>query len=88
MEAKEIKIITLGNIFDNLETEEQAFKFLKYIKNQQQELEKYKNIIDELEKTIKENKFWIYDDVLETRENFEVIDINYITDKLKELKGE
>ena len=34
---KEIKIITLGDIFRNLETEEQAFEFLKYIKNLQQE---------------------------------------------------
>ena len=52
MNKEEIKIITLGDIFDNLETEEQAFKFLKYIKNQQQELERYKNIVEELEKQI------------------------------------
>ena len=44
------------------------------------------NIIDELEKVIQENKFWIYNDVLETRENFEVIDVEYILDKLKSLK--
>lgn len=44
------------------------------------------NILDELEKVIQENKFWIYNDVLETRENFEVIDVEYILDKLKALK--
>ena len=37
MNKEEIKIITLGDIFRNLETEEQAFEFLKYIKNLQQE---------------------------------------------------
>ena len=37
MNKEEIKIITLGDIFQNLETEEQAFEFLKYIKNLQQE---------------------------------------------------
>lgn len=44
------------------------------------------NIINELEKVTQENKFWIYNDVLETRENFEVIDVEYFLDKLKELK--
>ena len=46
MEKEEIKIITLGDIFRNLETEEQAFEFLKYIKNLQQENQKYKEVID------------------------------------------
>lgn len=50
------------------------------------ELERLNNIINELEKVIQENKFWIYNDVLETRENFEVIDVEYILDKLKALK--
>ena len=50
------------------------------------EIDRLNNIIDELEKVIQENKFWIYNDVLETRENFEVIDIEYILDKLKSLK--
>lgn len=45
MNKEEIKIITLGDIFRNLETEEQAFEFLKYIKNLQQENQKYKEII-------------------------------------------
>jgi ferritin len=74
---EEIKIITLGDIFDNLETEEQAFKFLKYIKNQQQELERYKNIIDELEKYCWELK------AMGCREG--ALDM---LDKIKELKGE
>lgn len=42
MNKEEIKIITLGDIFRNIETEEQAFEFLKYIKNLQQENEKLK----------------------------------------------
>ena len=43
MNKEEIKIITLGDIFRNLETEEQAFEFLKYIKNLQQENKKLKD---------------------------------------------
>ena len=46
MNKEEIKIITLGDIFRNLETEEQAFEFLKYIKNLQQENKKQKELID------------------------------------------
>ena len=46
MNKEEIKIITLGDMFRNLETEEQAFEFLKYIKNLQQENQKYKEVID------------------------------------------
>ena len=46
MNKEEIKIITLGDIFRNLETEEQAFEFLKYIKNLQQENQKYKEAIN------------------------------------------
>ena len=42
MNKEEIKIITLGDIFRNLETEEQAFEFLKYIKNLQQENQELK----------------------------------------------
>ena len=45
MNKEEIKIITLGDIFRNIETEEQAFEFLKYIKNLQQENQKYKEVI-------------------------------------------
>lgn len=55
MNKEEIKIITLGDIFRNLETEEQAFEFLKYIKNLQQENQKYKEVIDKAIKYI--NKF-------------------------------
>lgn len=46
MNKEEIKIITLGDIFRNLETEEQAFEFLKYIKNLQQENQKLKEVIN------------------------------------------
>ena len=46
MNKEEIKIITLGDIFRNLETKEQAFEFLKYIKNLQQRCKKQKEVID------------------------------------------
>ena len=52
MNKEEIKIITLGDIFRNLETEEQAFEFLKYIKNLQQENQKYKEVIDKTIETL------------------------------------
>jgi hypothetical protein len=49
------KIITLGDIFDNIETEEKAFKFKDYIKDLQQKVEqlekeniKQKEIIENL----------------------------------------
>ena len=46
MNKEEIKIITLGDIFRNLETEEQAFEFLKYIKNLQQENKELKKQLE------------------------------------------
>ena len=49
MNKEEIKIITLGDIFRNLETEEQAFEFLKYIKNLQQENQELKKQLEEKE---------------------------------------
>lgn len=42
--SEEIKIITLGDIFKNIETEEKAFKFKDYIKHLQQKVEKLENI--------------------------------------------
>ena len=43
------KIITLGDIFRNLETEEKAFKFLRYVKDMQEEIERQKEIIRQLD---------------------------------------
>ena len=54
MNKEEIKIITLGDIFHNLETEEQAFEFLKYIKNLQQENQKYKEVINKVIEWVKD----------------------------------
>ena len=71
MNKEEIKIITLGDIFRNLETEEQAFEFLKYIKNLQQENQKYKEVIDRLEKKIKLVKQYDFDKV----GRYELLDI-------------
>lgn len=50
MTEKELHIITLGDIFKNIETEEKAFKFLDYIKQLQQELTKLKKENEELRK--------------------------------------
>lgn len=95
MNKEDIKIITLGDIFHNLETKEQAFKFLKYIKNQQQELERYKNIVDKAitfinifqdEKTLTLN----YNDLKHLRGILRGndFDLMILENKLKELKGE
>ena len=43
----EIKIITLGDIFENLETEEKAFKFKDYITNLQTIEQQYSAILSE-----------------------------------------
>ena len=60
MIKKEIKIITLGDIFKNIETEEKAFKFLNYIKELQQENQQLKKLCNKYEeehnKTFKEWK--------------------------------
>lgn len=53
--SEEIKIITLGDIFENIEAEEKAFRFKDYIKDLQQKVEqlekeniKQKEIIENL----------------------------------------
>ena len=56
-------------------------KLSELLQKKQQELERYKNIIDELEKYINENK---YQDTWGDT----VILVGYLLDKLKELKGE
>lgn len=53
MNKEEIKIITLGDIFKNIETEEKAFKFKDYIKDLQKKAElaeHYKHLYSELKK--------------------------------------
>ena len=74
MNKEEIKIITLGDIFRNLETEEQAFEFLKYIKNLQQENQKYKEVIDKVLEDIKEYKEMGYSKYYENEIEIELID--------------
>ena len=86
---KEIKIITLGDIFKNIETEEKALSFKDFIKYLQQkveqqdkEIERLNNIIDELEKWLEENK-----KISQAHENVLGVNIsNLVLDKLKELK--
>ena len=53
---KEIKIITLGDIFDNIETEEKAFKFKDYIKDLQQKVKQLENIRKEAIEYIENNQ--------------------------------
>ena len=87
--SEEIKIITLGDIFKNIETEEKALSFKDYIKDLQQkveqqdkEIERLNNIIDELEKWLEENK-----KISQAHENVLGVNIsNLVLDKLKELK--
>lgn len=52
--SEEIKIITLGDIFKNIETEEKAFKFKDYIKDLQQKVEQLENIRKEAIKYVQE----------------------------------
>ena len=54
--SEEIKIITLGDIFKNIETEEKAFKFKDYIKDLQQKVEQLENIRKEVIEYIKEKQ--------------------------------
>ena len=79
MNKEEIKIITLGDIFHNLETEEQAFEFLKYIKNLQQENEKLKDNWIKLKEYIRKNI--IYDDV-----GMKILDSSPLEDYMQELE--
>ena len=52
---EEIKIITLGDIFKNIETEEKAFKFKDYIRDLQQKVEQLENMRKEATEFMKEN---------------------------------
>lgn len=65
MNKEEIKIITLGDIFKNIETEEKAFKFLNYIKELQQENQQLKKQKDDVVEYIKSNMNYYYDEDLE-----------------------
>ena len=53
--SEEIKIITLGDIFKNIETEEKAFKFKDYIRDLQQKVKQLENIRKEAIEYMKEN---------------------------------
>lgn len=55
--SEEMKIITLGDIFKNIETEEKAFKFKDYIKNLQQKVEQLENIRKEAIEYIKKREY-------------------------------
>ena len=76
MNNEEIKIITLGDIFKNIETEEKAFKFLKYIKELQQENQQ-----------LKENYDRIYNENCKLREEHNITDISLL-DENHQLKKE
>ena len=78
MNKEEIKIITLGDIFSNLETEEQAFEFLKYIKNLQQENKQLKDNWNELKEYTQEK----YDNP-----SWASCGARYVLEKMQELQG-
>ena len=81
MNKEEIKIITLGDIFRNLETEEQAFEFLKYIKNLQQENKELKKQLE------KKNKPQIFIDTQDIEERYaEGLYQDYLEEENKKYK--
>ena len=85
----EIKIITLGDIFKNIETEEKAFRFKNYIRDLQQENERLNNIINELEEYIKPYLYML--NGIQDRDIYEQCQLDDFTDimeKLQELKEE
>lgn len=59
---------------------EQEYETIKTIEKQEEEIQRLNNIIEELEKWIKENDLGQY-----RTEN--VVDVDELLDKLKELKG-
>ena len=56
--SEEIKIITLGDIFKNIETEEKAFKFKDYITSLQQKVEQLESIRKEAIQWIDEHDYY------------------------------
>lgn len=69
--GEEIKIITLGDIFKNIETEEKAFKFKDYIKDLQQKVEQLENIR-------KEAIEWVVNHKEELHHSFDEPDWDYL----------
>lgn len=55
--SEEIKIITLGDIFENIETEEKAFRFKDYIKDLQQKVEQLEKENDKLKHKLNDIAF-------------------------------
>lgn len=78
------KIITLGDIFRNIETEEKAFKFLDYIKK----LQKQEQEIERLNKEVEKYKKRCYEALKLIRDNYGLLD-KYGIDMLDDiLNGE
>ena len=88
MNKEEIKIITLGDIFRNLETEEQAFEFLKYIKNLQQENQELKKQLEDKTEDYKRMKdnFDSKVDVLTKIDTQQKEFISYLEDEINKFK--
>ena len=86
--SEEIKIITLGDIFKNIETEEKAFKFKDYIKHLQQKVEQQEKEIDRLNNIINELEKWLIKHIDEYRdmEQDAMFEFGLVLDKLKALK--
>jgi hypothetical protein len=69
------------------ETLEDNMRLISINHKLKEEIERLNNILTEIENIIEEDSDWIYNDPLEIRENFKVIDSEYLLNKLKELKG-
>ena len=82
-----IKIVNKIGSYGDIVLRSDLQEVAKFIDYQDKEIKRLNNIITELEKIIEEDSEWIYNDPLEIRENFKVIDSEYLLNKLKELKG-
>ena len=74
-----MKIITLGDIFKNLETEEKAFKFKDYITNLQNENQRLNTNLSELQNAI--------DNIAELVDVPEGMSVEGVYDKIKDYKS-
>ena len=79
--SEEIKIITLGDIFKNIETEEKAFKFKDYIKDLQQKVEQLENIRKEALEYINHATIGAYSSPIEDSWLYNLYETKHILNK-------
>ena len=87
---KEIeKILTLGDIFESIETEEKAFEFLNYIQNLQEENTDLQELADKYEEE-HNTEFKIWKDERKQLKDYKLRNekaIEYIQNKIEESKN-